>query len=151
MRGYSHLSDEEREQIGLLKVLGHSIGAIARAIRRPKSTISRELSRNRLPSGRYSALHAAGAYQLRRRREALIEKDRAFRTFVLDRLAEGWTPEQIAGWLKPETNAVYGPWAARRSTPSSTAPPKRPSSCGVISRDVINAAAGADRGLREIR
>ena len=77
-----------------------SIGAIARAIRRPKSTISRELSRNRLPSGRYSPLHAAGAYQLRRRREALIEKDRALRSFVLDRLAEGWTPEQIAGWLK---------------------------------------------------
>ena len=100
MRGYSHLSDEEREQIGLLKVLGHSIGAIARAIRRPKSTISRELSRNRLPSGGYSPLHAAGAYQLRRRREALIEKDRALRTFVLDRIAEGWTPEQIAGWLK---------------------------------------------------
>ena len=62
MRGYSHLSDDEREQIGLLKVLGHSIGAIARAIRRPKSTHSRELSRNRLPSGRYSPLHAAGAY-----------------------------------------------------------------------------------------
>ena len=74
MRGYSHLSDDEREQIGLLKVLGHSIGAIARALRRPKSTISRELSRNRLPSGRYSPLHAAGAYQLRRRREALIER-----------------------------------------------------------------------------
>ena len=100
MRGYSHLSDDEREQIGLLKVLGHSIGAIARALRRPKSTISRELSRNRLASGRYSPLHAAGAYQLRRRREALIEKDRALRTFVLDRLAEWWTPEQIAGWLK---------------------------------------------------
>ena len=77
MRGYSHLSDDEREQIGLLKVLGHSISAIARALRRPKSTISRELSRNRLPSGSYSPLHAAGAYQLRRRREALIEKDRA--------------------------------------------------------------------------
>ena len=26
MRGYSHLSDDEREQIGSLKVLGHSIG-----------------------------------------------------------------------------------------------------------------------------
>ena len=100
MRGYSHLSDDEREQIGLLKVLGHSIGAIAQALRRPKSTISRELSRNRLPRGRYSPLHAAGAYQLRRRRDALIEKDRALRSFVLDRLAEGWTPEQIAGWLK---------------------------------------------------
>ena len=100
MRCYSHLSDDEREQISLAKALGHSIGAIAQAIGRPKSTISRELSRNKLPSGRYSPLHAAGAYQLRRRREALIERDRALRTFVVDRLAEGWTPEQISGWLK---------------------------------------------------
>src|SRR4029077_14517404 len=75
------------------------VGAIAKAIGRPKSTVSRELSRNKLPSGRYSPLHAAGAYQLRRRREALIERDRALRTFVVDRLAEGWTPEQISGWL----------------------------------------------------
>ena len=30
----------------------------------------------------------------------LIERDRALRTFVVDRLAEGWTPEQISGWLK---------------------------------------------------
>ena len=100
MRCYSHLSDDEREQIGLAKALGHSIGAIAQAIGRPKSTVWRELCRNRLPSGRYSPLHAAGAYQLRRRREARIERDRALRTFVVDRLAEGWTPEQISGWLK---------------------------------------------------
>ena len=100
MRCYSHLSDDEREQIGLAKAVGHSIGAIAKAIGRPKSTVSRELLRNRLPSGRYSLLHAAGAYQLRRRREALIERDRALRTFVVDRLAEGWTPEQISGSLR---------------------------------------------------
>jgi IS30 family transposase len=68
---------------------------VGRAIGRSKSTISRELSRNRLPNGRYSPLHAAGAYQLRRRREALIEIDRALRSFAVDRLAEGWTPEQI--------------------------------------------------------
>ncbi len=79
MRRYSHLSDDEREQIGLARTLGHSIGAIARASGRPKSTISRELSRNKLPSRRYSPLHAAGGYQLRRRREALIERDRALR------------------------------------------------------------------------
>jgi IS30 family transposase len=84
MRCYSHLSDDEREQ----KAVGHSIGAIAEAIGRPKSTVSREFSRNKLPSGRYSPLHAAGAYQLRRRREARIERDRALRTFVVDRLAE---------------------------------------------------------------
>ena len=50
MRCYSHLSDDEREQIGLAKAVGHSIGAIAKAIGRPKSTVSRELSRNKLPS-----------------------------------------------------------------------------------------------------
>ena len=110
---YSHLSDDEREQIGLAKAFGHSIGAIAQAIGRPKSTVWRELCRNRLPSGRYSPLHAAGAYQLRRRREARIERDRALRTFVVDRLAEGWTPEQISGWLKggnePRLRAVGWP------------------------------------------
>src|SRR6476660_2960082 len=100
MRCYSHLSDDEREQIGLAKALGHSIGAIAKAIGRPKSTVSRELSRNKLPSGRYSPLHAARAYQLRRRREARIERDRALRTLVVDRIAEEWTTEQISGCLK---------------------------------------------------
>ena len=44
MSRYSHLSDEEREQIGLAKAVGHSIGAIAEAIGRPKSTVSREFA-----------------------------------------------------------------------------------------------------------
>ena len=100
MRSYLHLSDDEREQIGVLRAAGRSIGAIALGLGRAKSTITRELRRNRLPSGRYSPLHAAGAYQLRRRREAAIEKDKVLQTFVRDRLAEGWTPEQISGWLK---------------------------------------------------
>jgi IS30 family transposase len=39
------LSDAEREQIGLAKAVGHSIGTIAKAIGRPKSTVSRELLR----------------------------------------------------------------------------------------------------------
>src|SRR6516164_10434131 len=106
MRCYSHLSDDEREQIGLGKALGHSIGAIAQAIGRPKSTISRELSRNKLPSGRYSPLHAAGAYQLRRRREALIEGDRALRTFVV----KGGAPNKLA------------PDSRQGSSPSSPSP-----------------------------
>ena len=62
MRCYSHLSDDEREQIGLAKALGHSIGAIAQAIGRPKSTIfARTLPHEIAP----------------------------LRTFVVDRLAEG--------------------------------------------------------------
>ena len=51
-------------------------------------------------SGRYSPIHAAGAYLWRRQREATVEKDRPLGIFLRDRLAEGWSPEQIAGWLK---------------------------------------------------
>ena len=51
MRSYSHLSGDERDQIGVLRAEGRSIGAIARALGRVKATISRELQRNALPSG----------------------------------------------------------------------------------------------------
>src|SRR3954452_7318854 len=100
MPGYSHLLEEERDQIAALKAAGHSIGAIAKAVGRAKSTVSRELRRTALPRGRSSPLYAAGAYQRRRRRDAILERDRRLRDFVCDRLAEGWTPEPIAGWLK---------------------------------------------------
>ena len=100
MPSYSHLSRDERSEIAILAAADHSIGAIARSLGRAKSTIGRELKRNRLPKGRYSPRHADGAYLLRRQRNAAIEQDEALGRFVRDRLAEGWSPEQIAGWLK---------------------------------------------------
>jgi IS30 family transposase len=100
MRAYSHLSEDERDQIAVLCTAGRSLGTIARHLGRAKSTISRELERNGLPSGGYSPLHAAGAYIWRRRRVAILEKHADLQTFVVDRLAEGWSPEQIAGWLR---------------------------------------------------
>ena len=48
MRSYSHLSEDERDQIGVLRAAGRSMGAIARALGRAKATISREL-RNEVP------------------------------------------------------------------------------------------------------
>ena len=59
MRSYSHLSEDERDQIGVLRAAGRS-RAIARALGRAKATISRELQWNALPLGGYSPLHAAG-------------------------------------------------------------------------------------------
>ena len=56
MRSYSHLSEDERDQIGVLRAAGRSMGAIARALGRAKATISRELQRNALPLGGYSPL-----------------------------------------------------------------------------------------------
>ncbi len=99
MPKYSHLTSEERDRIAELKAAGAGVGAIARTLGRAASTISRELSRNALPSGAYRPVHAEGCYRFRRQRRAVLETDADLRAFVVDRLAEGWTPEQIAGWL----------------------------------------------------
>ena len=55
MRSYSHLSEDERDRIGVLRAAGRSMGAIARALGRAKATISRELQRNALPSAVFAA------------------------------------------------------------------------------------------------
>jgi transposase, IS30 family len=100
MPGYPHLTRSERDQIAELKAQGLGVSAIANAVGRHKSTISRELRRNSHADGTYRPVFAEGSYRFRRQRAAILETDAALRRFVIDRLAENWTPEQIAGWLR---------------------------------------------------
>ena len=100
MSGGTHLRLEERERLAALKGEGLSLRAIARQLGRAASTISRELRRNALPKGGYLPAHAEGCYLERRQRPAIVERDAKLGRFVRERLLEGWTPEQIAGWLK---------------------------------------------------
>jgi IS30 family transposase len=100
MAGGTHLELEERERLAALKAEGLSLRAIARALGRAASTVSRELRRNALPKGGYLPVHAEGCYLARRQRQAVLERDAKLGRFVRERLLEGWTPEQIAGWLK---------------------------------------------------
>ena len=100
MSGYSHLTAEERDRLAGLMADGLSLRSIGRALGRAASTISRELRRNALDSGAYRPHVADGAYMLRRQRAATLETDAKLVAYVTDRLAEGWTPEQIAGRLR---------------------------------------------------
>ncbi len=100
MPGYPHLTRSERDRIADLKAQGLGVSAIADAVGRHKSTISRELRRNAHADGTYRPVFAEGSYLYRRQRAAVLERDDRLRCFVVDRLAEGWTPEQIAGWLR---------------------------------------------------
>ena len=100
MSGGTHLRLEEREQLAALKAAGLSLRSIAAQLGRAASTISRELRRNALPRGGYLPVHAEGCYRERRQRPAVLERDERLGRFVRERLLEGWTPEQIAGWLK---------------------------------------------------
>lgn len=99
MPGYPHLTRSERDQIADLNAQGLGVTAIAQAIGRHPSTISRELRRNAHADGTYRPVFAEGSYLYRRQRSSILETNAPLRGFVIDRLAEGWTPEQIAGWL----------------------------------------------------
>ena len=69
MSDYAHLTADERDRLAALKADGLSLRAVARALGRAASTISRELRRNALDSGAYRPHVADGAYMLRRRVE----------------------------------------------------------------------------------
>ena len=70
MSGGTHLELEERERLAALKAEGLGLRAIARALGRAASTVSRELRRNALPRGGYLPVHAEGCYRERRQRPA---------------------------------------------------------------------------------
>ena len=66
MSVYRHLTLAEREYIMVQRARGRSITAIAAALMRNKSTISREIKRNS-DSKTYSASQAQACYQQRRK------------------------------------------------------------------------------------
>jgi len=100
MKAYGHLTYEERDRISLLRSTGLSRAAIAREIGRPACTVGRELKRNCNGNGAYRPVSAEGRYLARRRRLRVLDANRELAGFVVERLHEGWTPEQVSGWLE---------------------------------------------------
>ncbi len=90
---------EERCQIAQLRAAGQSIRQIAAAVDRPPSTISRELKRNSGAQIGYKPAYAQQQARARRWTGSRLERDAELRTLVLDCLARGWSPEQVAGRL----------------------------------------------------
>jgi IS30 family transposase len=105
MGSYRHLSRDDRDRIAGMLAAGLPQSRIAEAVGKSKSTISRELRRNALDSGVYSAAIADGAYMERRQRQATLERDTKLATFVRQRLSEAWSPQQISGWLQSGAEA----------------------------------------------
>ena len=104
-RTYCQLSLGERDQLAVLSARGYSLGSIAKRLQRHKSSISRELHRNRAPI--YNAYGGGKAHlraQVRKRRAARRArlKNATIRLYVRRKLRQGWSPEQIAGRLPQE-------------------------------------------------
>jgi IS30 family transposase len=99
---YEQLSLEERCAIARLREAGQSIRQIAAALDRTPSTISRELKRNAGAQVGYRPAYADEQAWARRWSGSRLERDDGLREAVLDRLAAGWSPEQVAGRLTLE-------------------------------------------------
>jgi transposase, IS30 family len=99
------LTFEEREEIAWRHDRKEGVRAIARAIGRDASTVSRELRRNISPSPRryrpFQAQIKAGA-RARRNRPRKLVKGSPVRTEVARLLRADYSPGQIAGRLKRE-------------------------------------------------
>jgi transposase, IS30 family len=98
-RKYQQLSLEERCEIARFQAEGRSIRQMAAALDRPPSTISRELKRNRGSYVGYKPSYAQQQTKARRWAGSRLERDPDLRRAVLERLARGWSPEQVAGRL----------------------------------------------------
>ncbi|MBL8651389.1 MAG: IS30 family transposase, partial [Sphingopyxis sp.] len=102
MPNYCHLSLEERCSIARLHEDGQSIRQIAAALDRQPSTIARELKRNAGAKVGYQPGYAQAQAEARRWTGTRLERDDSLREAILDRLAQGWSPEQVAGRLAHE-------------------------------------------------
>ena len=99
MSRYRQLSIEERCSIARFHEDGQSIRQIAATLDRQPSTVARELKRNAGAKLGYRPAYAQAQADARRWTGARLDRDDALREVVLDRLAQGWSPEQVAGRL----------------------------------------------------
>ena len=101
MNTYTQLTREERYQISVLKQAGHNQTEIAVMLGRNKSTISRELSRNRGMRG-YQPRQAHRLALERRKAKVRPRFSGSIWVKVELLIQMDWSPEQISGRLRVE-------------------------------------------------
>jgi IS30 family transposase len=100
-RARAALTLTEREEISRGVVGGSSIRAIAAALGRAPSTVSREIRRNGGSDGyRASRADQAAWDRACRPKVCKLVQNRVLAHLVASKLRLEWSPEQIAGWLK---------------------------------------------------
>lgn len=104
-QNYSQLSLEERCSIAQWYATGQSIQKIAAALDREPSTVSREMKRNAGLKVGYKPTYAHEQAKARRWRGSRLARQPDLQQHVLDRLAMGWSPAQIAGRLALEKDS----------------------------------------------
>jgi len=101
MGHYQQLTREQRYGIYTLLKTGHNQSEIAAGIGVHKSTISRELGRNKGLRG-YRHKQAHDLATARRKEKVRPRIDAGTWAFIERLIRKEWSPEQISGWMKNE-------------------------------------------------
>ena len=102
---YRKLVKEDRILIAQWKNKGYSNIQIAKWLGRSTSTIGREITRNNFEGRVYEPLHAQYKAEVKKNKAWEAKeplKNPSVYSYVLDKLRQAWSPEQIAGRLKFE-------------------------------------------------
>lgn len=106
---YIHFSKNERLELSILRKKGYSLRAIALALKRSPSSVSREVNNN--GSRREYNPQYAQQYSRVRRQNAKYQgmKVRAhpeLEQYIIEKMRCGWSPDVIAGTWSPSRGAV---------------------------------------------
>ena len=102
-RSSKQLSLMDREEISRGLAVGESCAAIGRRLRRPTSTITREVNRNGGRDGyRAAAADRAAWDRARRPKRTKLEQHPSLARFVMNGLESNWSPAEICGRLRVE-------------------------------------------------
>jgi IS30 family transposase len=96
---YNHFTLDERCRMRGLMEIGLGPGEIARRLGRHRGTIYREIARNRC-AAEYRADSADRMAWVGKLRGSKIQRSARLRDYVGDRLAMGWSPEEVAGRME---------------------------------------------------
>ncbi len=128
---YRQLTLEERRTVFHLRAAKASVQAIADRLERHRSTIYRELARNTFQDADpyfngYFPTVADDAAARKRQRLGKLHRDPKLSTYVIERLSEAWSLEQISWSSKPSR----GCWVTRH-----------PSACSVLQLQLSSASS----------
>ena len=105
---YRQFRVEERCEIARLSTEGRTIRQIAAALDRAPSSVARELKRNSGAQVGYTPEFADQQAKARRWSGSRLDRDDRLRELVLNRLAKGWSPEQVVHRARQHGEATVG-------------------------------------------
>lgn len=132
-RKFKHLTELDRAKIEALSKEGYRVSNIAGIIGVNRSTISKEIGNRGTPSG-YHARIAELNYRKKRSTchpRNKIEETK-IGTYVIGKIKQGWSPEQISGRIKKEIDGG-----------------KRPESDSIVAETIYQFVYNSEYGKRE--